>query len=100
MYQSEISELQFDIEDRYFVNIGARYSFWNDKASLSLNLNDAFDTQVQKFSTNLPSPQEGELKNESRNLYLGFTYRFGGGKNKALERKQRDDNTANGGGMF
>ena len=100
MYQSEISELQFDIEDRYFVNIGARYSFWNDKASLSLNLNDAFDTQVQKFSTNLPSPQEGELKNESRNLYLGFTYRFGGGKNKALQRKQRDDNTANGGGMF
>lgn len=100
MYQSEISELQFDIEDRYFVNIGARYSFWNDKASLSLNLNDVFDTQIQKFSTDLPSPQEGELKSETQNLYLGFSYRFGGGKNRALQRKQRDDNTANGGGMF
>ncbi|MGB7786694.1 MAG: outer membrane beta-barrel family protein [Salinimicrobium sp.] len=100
MYQSKMSELQFDIEDRYFINLGARYSFWNDKASLSLNLNDIFDTQVQKFSSSLPSPQEGELKSETRNLYLGFSYRFGGGKNRALQRKQRDDNTANGGGMF
>ena len=62
MYQSEITDLQFEIEDRYFMNIGARYSFWNDKASISLNLNDVFDTQVQKFATTRANPQTGELK--------------------------------------
>ena len=100
MYQSEVSELQFVLKDRFFMNIGARYSFWDNKASLSLNLNDVFDTQVQEFTTTKPTPQIGKLKDETRNLYLGFSYRFGGGKNKALERKQREDNTANGGGMF
>jgi hypothetical protein len=31
-------------------------------------------------------------------LYLGFNYRFGGGKNAALQRKQRDKNETQGGG--
>lgn len=99
IYQGPVETIQFEIDDMYFVNIGARYSFWEDKASLSLNINDIFKTQYQQFSTILPSAQTGKLANDSRNVYLGFSYRFGGGKNRALQRKQRDDNTASG-GMF
>lgn len=99
MYQGPVETLQFKIEDMYFMNIGGRYSFLDDKASLSINFNDVFNTRGQEFSTTLPTPQEGNLKIDSRNVHVGFTYRFGGGKNKALQRKQRDDNTARG-GMF
>jgi hypothetical protein len=99
MYNSPNSTLQFDMEESYFFNAGARYSFWNDKASLSVNVNDIFDTMSQKISTTRPIPQKGSFMPDTQTVYAGFSYRFGGGKNKALQRKQRDDNTA-GGGMF
>lgn len=89
-----------DMEPMYFMNAGARYSFWDDKASLSLNFNDIFNTQEFRFINGRPLPQEGRFKGESQTVYLGFSYRFGGGKNKALQRKQRDDNQAEGGGVF
>ena len=97
MYRSPVKTLQFQIEEHYFVNLGARYSFWDDRASVSVNLNDIFDTRIQQFSTTRPTPQVGRLKNDSRSVYIGLSYRFGGGQNKALQRKQREDNTAEGG---
>jgi hypothetical protein len=47
-----------------------------------------------------PIPQEGRFKNETQTVYLGFSYRFGRGKNAALKRKNRDSNEAQGGGIF
>ena len=99
LYNSPESTLQFDIEESYWMNAGARYSFWNEKASLSVNVNDVFDTMGQYISTTRPIPQEGSFMPDTQTVFVGFTYRFGGGKNKALQRKQREDNTA-GGGMF
>ena len=99
MYNSPNSTIQFDIEESYWVNAGARYSFWNDRASLSVNVNDVFDTMSQTISTTRPLPQEGSFMPDTQTVYVGLSYRFGGGKNKALQRKQRDDNTARG-GMF
>ncbi|MCY2687445.1 TonB-dependent receptor domain-containing protein [Salinimicrobium sp. TH3] len=100
MYRSSSEMLQIQPEEFYFVNAGARYSFLNDKATLSLNINDIFDTQEFTFTTDVPYSQEGNFKGDSQTVYLGFSYRFGGGKNKALDRKQRDDNTNSGGGIF
>lgn len=97
MYAGPAETLQFELEDWYFINLGGRYSFWQDRASLSLNLNDVFNSQVQRLTTTHPVPQIARLKPDTRTLYIGFSYRFGGGENKALERKQRDDNTAEGG---
>lgn len=99
-YRGESKSLQMDMEPMYFMNIGGRYSFWDGKASLSLNFNDIFNTQEFSFINGRPLPQEGRFKGESQTVYLGFSYRFGGGKNKALQRKQRDDNQAKGGGVF
>lgn len=100
MYNSPEKTLQFEVEEFYFVNVGARYSFWEDKASLSLNLSDVFKTQLQHISTERPYNQIGDFEGDSRKVYLGFSYRFGGNKNQALERKDRDDNTAGGGGIM
>lgn len=99
MYMSALQTLQFKIEDQYFVNVGARYNFMNDKASVSLNFNDIFDTRIMELSTENPVPQVGKIKPESRNVQVGFTYRFGSGKDKARDRKEYDHPTG-GGGMF
>ena len=100
MYRSPFEMLQIEPEEFYFVNAGARYSFLKDKATLSLNFNDIFDTQEFGFTTSVPYQQRGRFQGDSQTVYLGFSYRFGGGKNRALDRKQRDDNTSNDGGLF
>ncbi len=100
MYRSPTEMLQIKPEEFYFINAGARYSFLNDKATLSLNFNDIFDTQEFRFTSEVPYEQRGKFQGDSQNVYLGLSYRFGGGKNRALDRKQRDDNTSSDGGLF
>lgn len=99
-YRAPAQDLQFKSKEFYFINTGARYNFLKDKATLSLNFTDIFNTQKFAFSTDLPFQQKGELKPESQTVFLGFSYRFGGGKNRALKRKDRDENEKDGGGLF
>ncbi|MCH4823578.1 TonB-dependent receptor [Gramella lutea] len=100
-YRSKSKDLQLDVDDFYFVNIGARYTFLENKnATLSLNFNDVFDTQEFRVTGGRPFPQQGRFKGETQTVYLGFSYRFGGGKNLAFKRKNRDNNDAGGGGIF
>lgn len=100
MYVGPQKTLQFDIEEFYFLNTGFRYSFLKDKATLSINFNDIFNTNENRITTDRPIPQSAYFKPDTQQVNIGFTYRFGGGKNSALQRKQRDDNTAKGSGMF
>ena len=92
MYVGPQKTLQFDIEEFYFMNAGARYSFLKDKASLSVNFNDIFNTNEQNITTDRPYEQTAYFNPDTQQINVGFSYRFGGGKNRALERKQRDDN--------
>ena len=81
--------MQIDAHEMYFFNAGARYSFLNDKASLSLNFNDIFNTQKFTFDTEIAISAEQERSMEtSQSVYLGLSYRFGGGKNRALQRNK------------
>jgi hypothetical protein len=82
----------------YFLNTGARYSFAQGKGTFSLNFNDVFNTMRFAFSANRPFVQNGQFNWESQTVYAGLSYMFGSGKNKATERKRRDDNTKQGGG--
>ncbi|MDX1753662.1 MAG: outer membrane beta-barrel family protein [Salinimicrobium sediminis] len=100
MYRSKTKMLQINPKEFWFVNAGARYSILKDKGTLSLNVNDIFGTQRFQFYSDVPYEQRGTFWGDSQTVYLGFSYRFGGGKNKALDRKQRDDNTNEGGGLF
>lgn len=100
LYRSAAKSLQMDMDPMYFMNLGARYSVLDDKGTISLNFNDVFNTQEFSYTNGRPLPQKGRFKGESQNVYLGFSYRFGGGKNKSLSRKQRDANETNGGGVF
>jgi hypothetical protein len=101
-FRSGVDGLQFETNDMYKIDAGMRYSVLNNKGTLSLRVNDIFDTMRFGFYGANPFPQTGEFRWESQSVYVNFNYRFGAGKNRALQRKQRDENTqpANGGGMF
>jgi iron complex outermembrane recepter protein len=100
-YRGANQTLQFDIEPMYFVNVGARYSLWDDRGTFSLNYNDIFDTMQFAFDGERPYRQTGSFNWESNTVNVSLAYRFGGGKYRAKSRKRRDDNTKDdGGGMF
>ncbi|HLF51562.1 TonB-dependent receptor domain-containing protein [Flavobacterium sp.] len=100
-FRGGVDGLQFASKDMYKIDAGARYSFLKNKATLSIRANDIFDTMKFGFEGEHPYPQNGQFKWESQSIFVSLNYRFGAGKNKALQRKQREDNTKQGGGgMF
>jgi ferric enterobactin receptor len=87
------------IQDRYRptygVDAGAKYDFWNKRASLSLNGRDIFNTRRWTFLR----VSDALLLNFQRVTYsargsLTFTYRFGksasGAKSRTIRQEQED----------
>ncbi|MBN2868324.1 MAG: TonB-dependent receptor [Flavobacteriaceae bacterium] len=101
MYRGEEQGVQFLRKQMYFVNTGVRYTFMEDnRATISFNYNDIFNTMRFEFETDTPYPSSGQFNWESNTWNIALSYRFGGGKYRALQRKQRDDNESSGGGGF
>lgn len=100
-YRGNNRGLQFEVEPMYFVNIGARYNLWEGRGTFSINYNDIFDTMRFQFDGQRPFAQVGEFNWESNTIFVGLSYRFGGGKYRAKSRKRRDnDEKSGGGGIF
>lgn len=100
MYRGEQQGLQFLAKPMYFVNTGLRYTFLDDAATFSFNYNDIFNTMKFRFEGDRPYPTVGQFNWESNTWNIGLSYRFGGGKYRALQRKQRDANETQGSGGF
>ena len=100
-YRGPVNGVQSNSKEMYKIDTGARYTLLDSKMSLSVRFSDMFKTMRYAFDSTNPYPQTGEFKWESRTVYVGINYMFGGGKNRAMARKQREDNTKQaGGGMF
>lgn len=101
-YRGPVDGIQNNSKEMYKIDTGARYTLLDNKMTLSLRFNDVFETMRYAFDAQNPYPMRGEFTWESRTVYFGLNYMFGGGKNRALQRKQRDNNTIQGssGGMF
>lgn len=101
MYRGKEKGIQFTREPMFMVNTGLRYSFLeDDKATFSFNYNDILNTMQFEFEGTTPYPSLGAFNWESNTWNIALAYKFGGGKYRALKRKQRDDNTASGSGGF
>ena len=100
MYRGAEQGLQFLRKPMYRMDLGTSYNILKGQGTLSARAGDVFNTMNFSFDGDLPYAQQGSFNWESRTLYLGFSYRFGGGKNAALQRKQRDKNETQGGGMM
>lgn len=98
MYRGRDLSLQFERLPMYKMDLGASYNILKGKGTITTRLNDVFQTMHFAFDGNIPYRQKGAFYWESRTLYVGFNYNFGGGKNRALQRKQRDANETQGGG--
>ncbi len=100
-YRGPVNGVQNNSKDMYKVDSGVRYTLLDNKMTLSVRYSDMFKNMRYGFDSKNPFPQEGEFRWESRTVYVGINYMFGGGKNRAMQRKQRDNNTKQaGGGMF
>jgi outer membrane receptor protein involved in Fe transport len=100
-YRGGVKGIQNKSKEMYKIDAGGRYTLLNNKMSISVRFNDIFETMRYAFDAQDPYPSTGRFQWESQTVYFGMNYMFGGGKNKALSRKQREDNTKkSGGGMF
>lgn len=103
-YRGGVDGITSDSKEMYKIDAGVRYSLLNNKMSISARVNDIFNTMKYGYNSIYPYPATGEFRWESRSLYIGVNYMFGGAKNRALQRKYRDSNTkqssGGGGGLF
>ena len=107
-YFTKFFTAQGYMKGTYVINVGYKYIFWKENASLTLNVNDIFFTgkyryylQAQAFNVN------GLFQYESRFAYLTFTYKFskgwqGDGKKRTKKNSKdpRLDFNNNGGGSL
>jgi outer membrane receptor protein involved in Fe transport len=100
LYRGGGKSIQFNVDPMWMLNTGASLNVLKGKGTVSLRVNDIFKGMRFKFSSENPYPQSGEFNWESRTAYVGFTYNFGGGKNKAKRRKRRDNNETQGSGFI
>eukprot|EP01029_Cantina_marsupialis_P002083 TRINITY_DN118_c0_g1_i1.p1 TRINITY_DN118_c0_g1~~TRINITY_DN118_c0_g1_i1.p1 ORF type:complete len:825 (+),score=79.68 TRINITY_DN118_c0_g1_i1:617-3091(+) len=100
MYRGGGKDLQFEVDPMWMINTGASYRVLKGKGTITFRVNDIFEGMKFKFDSKVPYNQMGEFHWESRTAYLGFSYRFGKGKNKAKRRKHRDNRETQGGGGF
>jgi len=100
MFRGARKNLQFNMKDMWMVNTGASYKVLEGKGNINFRVNDIFRTARFRFDSTTPFTQSGQFRGDSRTAYIGFNYRFGGGKNKAKRRRNRDNNEKRGGGGF
>ncbi|WP_288982304.1 TonB-dependent receptor, partial [uncultured Flavobacterium sp.] len=101
MYRGKDKGLQYDRKAMYKMDFGATYNILKGKGTITARYNDVFENMHFAFDGKIPYRQQGAFYWESQTFYVGINYIFGGGKNRALARKQRDANeTQGGGGMF
>ncbi|WP_442266031.1 TonB-dependent receptor domain-containing protein [Tenacibaculum sp. ZS6-P6] len=100
MYRGAQEDIQWKVDPMKMVNLGANYTVFKGQGNITFRVNDIFNTMRFQFQSSNPFVQNGRFKWESRTAYLGFNYRFGGGKNKAKSRRRRDSNEKQGGGGF
>jgi outer membrane receptor protein involved in Fe transport len=100
MYRGAEKGLQFSSKEMWKTDLGARVNVLKDKGTFSVRYNDIFNKMRARFYSENPDKVDGEFRWESQMVNVNFSYRFGSGKDKALQRKEREKNDAQGGGIF
>ena len=99
-YRGDAVGVNGTMKAMYKIDAGVRYSFWENTANVSLRFNDIFNNMRARFEGDAPYRQTGNFTWESQSLFVGFQYMFGSGKNRALQRKARDNNEVQKSGGF
>ncbi|OSY88214.1 hypothetical protein WH52_05370 [Tenacibaculum holothuriorum] len=97
IHRGKSESIQYIVDPYTMINLAARLSVLDNKGRITLRANDIFNNVNFDYSSNNPFSQTGKYVLEYDSVYLGFSYNFGSGKNKAKRRKHRDDNESQGG---
>ena len=100
MYRGRQQDIQWEVDPMWMLNAGANLTVLKRKGTITFRVNDIFQGMKFAFNSANPYVQNGQFNWESRTTYLGFNYRFGGGKNKAKRRRNRDNNEKENSGFF
>ncbi len=101
IYRGQDLRLQFIREPMWKIDMGASQSVFKGNGTITFRFSDIFNSFNFAFDGDRPIRRNGQFNWESQSAYVGFNYRFGGGKNKAIQRKERDSNETQGsGGMM
>ncbi|TVZ52994.1 outer membrane beta-barrel family protein [Dokdonia sp. Hel_I_53] len=100
LYRGPNQNVQFDIDPMFMTNVGARYTFWKDKATFSLNYNDVFNTMKFQGTGTRPFNQNIQFNWESNTINAALSVRLGSNKYRAKSRKRRNKDEKEGGGIF
>lgn len=98
MYRGRDLGLQFLREPMWKIDFGSSLTVLKGSGTITARFSDIFNTMHFAFEGDKPKKSVGQFNWESQSAYIGFNYRFGSGKNKAIQRKQRDKNETQGSG--
>lgn len=100
MYRGRDISLQYIRNVMWKMDFGSSYTILKGNGTISARVTDIFNTMYFSFSADKPFKANGQFRGENQTGYLGFSYRFGSNTIKSLQRKQRDNNETQGGGML
>ena len=100
MYRGKDLGLQFLRKPMWKIDFGSSYAVLKGSGTITARFSDIFNTMNFAFEGTKPKRQNGQFNWESQTVYIGFNYQFGSGKNKALQRKERDKNETQGSSGF
>lgn len=85
--------------DNFSMNLAFSKDVLKDKATVSLNVNDVFNTRKRRSYTYLPGVVDsyGEMQWRERQITLSFTYRFNVNKNDREKRSKGNGQQEDGG---
>ncbi len=101
LYRGRDLRLQFVRKPMWKIDMGASQNILKGDGTITFRISDVFNSMYFAFDGDKPIKRQGQFNRESQTAYIGFSYRFGSGKNKAIQRKERDSNETQGsGGML
>ncbi|TDS55326.1 outer membrane beta-barrel family protein [Myroides indicus] len=87
MYRAPQTTAQGEIKGNLSANLSLSKDILKDKATITFNINDLFDSRKRESDTYLPqSYSHSEMQWRGRQVNLSFTYRFNQPKNVKLQR--------------
>lgn len=82
----------YRIEPRWWVHLGLKKSFLDDKMDVSLNVNDIFKSQRLRIAAEVGEGNISEFDQYFRNRSLGLSLRYRFSKGQKFEERRRNTN--------
>lgn len=94
IHRGKGQSIQHTVDPYTYFNAGAQLAVLNGDGTINFRATDIFNALDFTLVSENPFSQTTAYTLEMDAIYLGFTYSFGSGKNKAKERRNRDNNEA------